>query len=82
MSTSWDPWTGGSLSWLRCENLLETRFLGRSRQVDLLSPWVGGYLNRLRCDNLPGIRSLGRLRQVDLLVLQAGAGHPQGLQHD
>ena len=36
MSTFWDPWTGGSLSRLRHDNLLRTRFLGRLRQVNLL----------------------------------------------
>ena len=38
MSISWDPWTGRSLSRLRHDNLLRTRFLGRSRQADLLGP--------------------------------------------
>ena len=44
MSTSWDPWTGRSLSRLRHDNLPRTRFIGRSRQVNLLGPpdwsWV------------------------------------------
>ena len=70
MSTSWDSWTEGSLSRLRREDFLRTRFLGRSRKVDLLGPphpQTGRYLSRLRHDNLPATRSLGRLRQVYLL---------------
>ena len=38
MLTSWDPWTGGSPSRLRHDNLLRTRPLGRSRQVYFLGP--------------------------------------------
>ena len=38
MSTSLDPWTGGSLSRLRCDSFPRTRSLGRLKQVDLLGP--------------------------------------------
>ena len=38
VTISWDPWTGGSPSRLRRDNLSRARSLGRSRQVDLLGP--------------------------------------------
>ena len=38
MSTSRNPWTGGSLRRLKHDNLLRTKSLGKSRQVDLLGP--------------------------------------------
>ena len=37
-STSWDPWSGGSLSRLKHGNLPGTRSLDRLRNVDLLGP--------------------------------------------
>ena len=51
MTTSWDPWTGGSLNRLRSDNLSRTRSLGRSRQVDLLGPLDWSWASpRFQCD--------------------------------
>ena len=41
MSTPWNPWTGGSPSRLRRDNLPITRSWGRLRQVNLLAPLAG-----------------------------------------
>ena len=41
ISTSWDPWTGGSPSRLRHDNLPRTRSLGRLRHVNHQGPKAG-----------------------------------------